>query len=561
MLRDARLGRRILLFTPICRCRVTQDAIFCILDAGGLFNFFLHEVVMLHWARGVGAIAIMVTHTLVSAQPQPNLIFILVDDLRYDALGFVNPGVQTPNLDALAAGGLYLPNAVVTTSLCSPSRATILTGQSARNHRIVDNNDGSEAGLTFFPSYLQEAGYETSFIGKWHMGRASDAPRPGFDHWVSFKGQGVYNPVPGYRLNVNGQPQDQLGYITDELTDYALEWLDSRKVEKPFFLYLSHKAVHADFQPAERHKDQYADVDIELPDPDGDAGASGAGKPMWVRNQRNSWHGVDFPYHSQLSIEDYVREYYAALSAVDESTGRIVAWLRDNDQVENTVVVFFSDNGFLFGDHGLIDKRNAYEPSVRVPMLVYSPGRVPPGVMNTRITNLDIAPTLLGFAGVEPANQMEGQSLVPLLTGATAEADWHAKPFVYEYYWEWTFPQTPTTFAITFDEIKYIQYHGLWDIEELYDLTKDPQERINLVHDADYLSALIDRRSRLFASLANNAGERSVPFREKRAQGLRFRREDGAETADFPESFVRALNALDLRSGFTPPIPPANEEK
>ena len=208
---------------------------------------------------------------------QPNMVFVLVDDLRFDGMGFVNPALETPNLDRLAAEGMYFPNAVVTTSLCSPSRATILTGQSTRNHRIVDNNDASEDHLTFFPHYLQQAGYETAFIGKWHMGRANDAPRPGFDHWVSFKGQGFYFPtdrIPEamqqqgvrHKLNVNGEAVDQTGYITDELTDYALNWLDAQHGNSaPFFLYLSHKAVHSDAQPAPRHRGQYADVDIALP--------------------------------------------------------------------------------------------------------------------------------------------------------------------------------------------------------------------------------------------------------------------------------------------------------
>ena len=484
---------------------------------------------------------------------QPNLIFILVDDLRYDAVGFVNPDLETPHIDALAEGGVYLPNAVVTTSLCSPSRATILTGMSTRNHRIVDNNDASEADLTFFPKYLQTAGYETAFVGKWHMGRADDNPRPGFDKWVSFKGQGVYNPVPGYQLNVDGNAVDQRGYITDELTDYALEWLDQRASEAPFFLYLSHKAVHSDFVPAERHKDQYKDKDITLPDPDADEGAAGAGKPMWVHNQRNSWHGVDFAYHSELAIEEGIKDYYAALSSVDDSVGRIVSWLKSNEQLENTVLVFFSDNGFLFGDHGLIDKRNAYEASVRVPMVAYGPGYIKPGRKDPRVTNLDLAPTFLDFAGAAQPEQFEGQSLRPLLTGEVAQQDWQALPFVYEYYWEWTFPQTPTTFAITYDDIKYIQYHGLWDLEELYDLKKDPQERVNLINDESYVAALVDRRRALYAALQNSRGERTVPFTEKRAQGLRFRNKEGSTAAEFPASFIKAPDAADRFTGFRPP--------
>jgi arylsulfatase A-like enzyme len=179
------------------------------------------------------------------------MIFVLVDDLRFDAMGFLTPGLKTPNIDFMAKHGVYFPNAVVTSSLCSPSRATILTGQTTRNHGVVDNNNSSEDGLIFFPKYLQDAGYQTAFLGKWHMGQASAAPRPGFDHWVSFLGQGTYLPTDylspaeiaaGKRqmLNVDGKETPQKGYITDELTDYAIDWLDKgRDRSKPFFLYLS----------------------------------------------------------------------------------------------------------------------------------------------------------------------------------------------------------------------------------------------------------------------------------------------------------------------------------
>ncbi|MEM7098229.1 MAG: sulfatase [Pseudomonadota bacterium] len=496
---------------------------------------------------------------------QPNMIFVLVDDLRFDGMGFVNPALKTPHIDQLAKSGVYFPNAVVTTSLCSPSRATILTGMSTRNHKIFDNNNTSEAHLTFFPSYLQEAGFTTAFVGKWHMGRAKDDPRPGFDHWVSFKGQGFYNPtdrIPDqmaaagvrHQLNVNGQSVPQTGYITDELTDCALAWLDDvANGNQPFFLYLSHKAVHSDATPAPRHEGQYAEVDIPLPDPNADAGAPGAGKPMWVHNQRNSWHGVDFAYHRGEGFADYVGRYYATLSAVDDSIGRLIKWLGDNDKMDNTILVFYSDNGFLFGDHGLIDKRNAYEASVRVPMVVWAPGRVDEGQVNrARIRNLDLAPTFLDLGGASKPEQMEGQSFKPLLTNKPAQ-DWDSGDFVYEYYWEWTFPQTPTTFSITRDEVKYIQYHGLWDLDELYDLKADPQERVNLLHDTTYRNRLIDLRAALFAALKRPSGEGIVPFSEKRAQGLRFRNRQGSGAAQFPESFMKSVDDEGLFEGFMPP--------
>ena len=198
------------------------------------------------------------------AQPR-NVIFVLVDDLRYDALGYMgHPWIETPHLDALAKSGVQMRNAFVTTALCSPSRASILTGQYAHRHRVVDNNNPVPPGTVFFPQYLQQAGYDTAFIGKWHMGGDSDAPQPGFDRWVSFRGQGTYLPSKN-GLNVDGKAVPQRGYITDELTDYALDWLKQRRADRPFFLYLSHKAVHSDFTPADRHKGRYRDKPFTAP--------------------------------------------------------------------------------------------------------------------------------------------------------------------------------------------------------------------------------------------------------------------------------------------------------
>ncbi|NND95747.1 MAG: sulfatase-like hydrolase/transferase, partial [Pirellulaceae bacterium] len=190
-----------------------------------------------------------------------NVVFILTDDHRYDAMGFMgHPFLETPHLDSLASNGVHLKNAFVTTSLCSPSRASILTGLYTHKHRVIDNNRLVPEGTVFFPQYLQKHGYTTGYFGKWHMGGHHDDPRPGFDHWLSFKGQGNYlAPGPNYTMNLNGKRVKQEGYITDELTDYALEWLDARDAEKPFLLYLSHKAVHDNFTPAERHAGTYAD--------------------------------------------------------------------------------------------------------------------------------------------------------------------------------------------------------------------------------------------------------------------------------------------------------------
>lgn len=380
-----------------------------------------------------------------------NMVFILVDDLRHDGMGFVQPALKTPNIDRLAKEGTYFPNAVVTSALCSPSRATILTGQSVRNHGVVDNNNSSEQGLTYFPHYLQRAGYQTAFIGKWHMGEENDGPRRGFDKWVRFRGQGHYLPSPGTPINVDGKHVKQKGYITDELTDYAMNWLErERDPSKPFFLYLSHKAVHNDPVAAARYKGQYRDTVFKLPDTAADTPANRDGKPMWVQNQRNSWHGIDFMYHTDWKMSEYLKDYYAALTPVDDGIGRILDYLKRKGLDKDTMVVFYSDNGYMIGEHGLIDKRNAYEASIRVPMVVYAPGLMPAGATNAaRVRNLDLAPTFLDIAGVAKPAQMEGRSFLPVATAKQSAKDWNANDFVYEYYWEWTFPMTPTTFAIT----------------------------------------------------------------------------------------------------------------
>jgi arylsulfatase A-like enzyme len=492
--------------------------------------------------------------TVPKARPM-NMIFVLVDDLRYDMLGFLQRGVKTPNIDFLARNGVYFRNAVVTSSLCSPSRATILTGQSVRNHGVVDNTNSTEKGLVFFPSYLQQAGYQTAFFGKWHMGYDDDAPRPGFDHWVSFKGQGTYLPTDnlspaqvaaGVRqtLNVDGKRINRTGYITDELTDYAMDWLQNgRDKRRPFFLYLSHKAVHSDAVPAERHKTQYTDLKINLPASMANTPENNAGKPMWVQNQRNSWHGVDYPSGTDRPITEQVRDIYRTLSAVDESLGRIVTYLKKNGLERETMVVFYSDNGYLIGDHGLIDKRNAYEPSIRVPMIAYAPGVFAKGATNDAVVrNLDLAPAFLDAAGIAKPPQMEGRSWLPLARGEVPAGKWSAGDLIYEYYWDWTTPQTPTTFAIERDRIKYIQYQGVWDTEEIYDLRKDPDEMHNLVDDPAYFETKRTLRAALFAQIADVNGRRSVPLTERSSSGLVYRNANGPHAADFPAGWYRAPN-------------------
>jgi len=339
------------------------------------------------------------------------------------------------------------------------------------------------------------------------MGEVDDSPQPGFDRWVSFRGQGVYyNPL----LNVDGEKVQTDGYVTDLLTNYALDWLGEDDA-RPFFLYLSHKAVHAEFEPAERHAGRYADLDIPYPASMANTESNYAGKPRWVKEQRYSWHGVDYAYHGQLDFDDFYRRYAETLLAVDESVGRVLDRLEEAGLADNTLVIYMGDNGFLLGEHGLIDKRNAYEESIRVPMLAWAPGLVEPGTTITGlIRNIDIAPTVLDVASASTDIVMDGRSFLPMLTGEDAPGD--GGEFLYEYYWEHAFPHTPTTFALRGDRYKFIYYHGVWDTEELFDLSSDPKEMHNLVGVPEHRVLVNGMRTRLFDRL-EEAGAMRVPMR------------------------------------------------
>ncbi len=499
----------------------------------------MHRIVPLLLALLLGAA------TTASAAPR-NIVFVLTDDHRFDAAGFAgHPFLETPNLDGLAKRGAYLPNAFVTTALCSPSRASILTGQFAHRHGVVDNNNPVRADLVFFPELLQRAGYTSGFFGKWHMGGEGDGPQRGFDRWVSFRGQGEYWPdrrgTPSQNrtpmtINVDGKIVPQAGYITDELTDYALRWLDGVPKEKPFFLYLSHKAVHADFVPAERHAGRYRDKKLPIPA----SRTRHEGAPMWVQNQRNSWHGIEFPYHSALDVESYYRSYCETLLAVDESMGRVVEALRARGQLDDTLIVYMGDNGFAFGEHGLIDKRTAYEWSMRVPMVAHCPAAIRGGQkLTSMVANIDIAPTLLAAAGVEAPRDLDGRSFWPMLRGETYTP---RKDLLYEYFWERNFPQTPTLHALRTDRYKYIHVHGLWDTDELYDLEADPGETRNLIRSPQHAATAKEMNVRLFEILRQSQGM-AIPLQQDRGGVNNLRNASGSAAAEFPDHLLRKTTA------------------
>jgi len=459
-----------------------------------------------------------------------DVIFILTDDHRYDALGFLHTQsfIKTPNLDVLAKGGAYLPYAFVTTSLCSPSRASILTGLYAHKHKVIDNQHPVSDDLAFYPQYLQKIGYETAMVGKWHIGGPYDDPQRGFDYWVSFKGQGSYLPNKN-GLNVNGKHVPQKGYITDELTDYALDFLNNRDKSKPFMLYLSHKATHSNFIPAERHKGMFEGEKFDPP-VTLQVGKH-VGAPMWLQNQRNSWHGAEFPYHSSLDIGEYYRRYAETLYGVDENVGRLMDYLKKEGLLESTLIIYMGDNGFQFGEHGLIDKRTAYEASMRVPMLAYCPEIIKPGtVVKNVVANIDIAPTILEAAGLKAPDYMDGRSFLPLVEGK--KIPWR-KGILYEYFWERNFPETPTIHAFRGDRFKYIHYYGLWDSDELYDLKNDPFEITNLIRNESLKDTVVRMNKQLFDILEKTGGM-YIPLYPDSGRQHNFRYEHGSPAASFP---------------------------
>jgi N-acetylglucosamine-6-sulfatase len=435
----------------------------------------------------------------------PDVLFVLVDDLRWDAFSFLgHPYIETPNIDTLRSQGAWMENSFVTTSICCPSRATFLTGTYANRHGVIDN-ESSEYNPDVTPpvsKYLQEAGYKTAMVGKWHMGN-SGAPRPYFDYWLSFKGQGVYNdPL----FNINGEKIQQKGYTTDLLTDYAIDFINDQPKEQPFFLMLSHKAVHEPFQPAPRHKDAFG-ANTTTPEPESWS-EDFADKPAWIRRQRA--RDVRWNYRTRDYAEEnlpdmipppdwkptkkYV-DQLRCLSAVDEGLGRIMEVLRERGTLDNTLIVFTSDNGYFHLEHQRWDKRLAYEESLRIPMIVVYPGKIQAGSTVTQlITNADFAPTVLGYAGLEVPCQMQGADMQPLFEEENPQ--WRDAIF-YEY-WKELVHAIPTMTAVRTDRYKLITFPEIDDIDELYNLDTDPHEMSNLVHDPAYAGLHAEMLEKLY---------------------------------------------------------------
>jgi N-acetylglucosamine-6-sulfatase len=434
----------------------------------------------MHRRQFLESAAALAAPALRAQAPRRNLIFILADDHRFDMIGSLgHPWLKgyTPNLDRMVNQGVHFRNAFVTTSLCSPSRASMLTGLYMHQHGVTDNFTSVNPRLTTYPQRLQQAGYRTGFFGKWHMGGSGDEPRPGFDHWLSFRGQGEYsNP----EMNLNGVRQRMQGNMTDILTASAVRFM-RENAARPYFLYLSHKAVHAPFQPPDRHAGLFAGLAAPRPRTMLHKQEFYSQWPEWVLRRRITRHGVDGMLDSDEPFDVHYRRYCQCLIALDESLGEIFRQLEATHQLEDTLIIYMGDNGYMWGEHGLIDKRAMYEASIRVPVLAHCPslfgaaGRSPSEMM----LNLDIGPTFLDAAGVAAPPAMQGRSLLPLGAGKHPE-NWR-RDFLYEYAWEQDFPYTPNIVGLRTETHSLMNYPGTWDLAELYDLRKDPDQVRNLI--------------------------------------------------------------------------------
>ncbi len=429
-----------------------------------------------------------------AAERRPNVVFVLTDDMRWDCLGCTgHPWLKTPHIDRLAREGVLFKNAFCTTSLCSPSRASILSGLYAHAHKVVNNFTEYPQELPSFPRQLQQAGYATAYIGKWHMGEDNDGKRPGFDYFVTHKGQGKYFDT---EFCFDGRDRRVLpGYYTHVVTELATDWL-KQQGQRPFLLMLGHKAPHSFYVPEPRYAHAFDAAKVEYPP----SAFLLDDKPAWFKTRLNTWHGIygplfdfrkKFPDARPEAVADFAamtRAYWGTIRSVDDSVGQLYAALKDQGVLDNTIFVFTGDNGLLNGEHGMVDKRTMHEPSIRVPLVVRSPGLTPPDrprVVEQMVLHVDAAPSILELCGVAPPPAIHGRSWVKLARGD--DPTWR-KAWFYEYDYEKQFPYTPNVRGVRTDDWKYIRYpHGDGKpdrhLAELYDLQADPEETRNLIAD------------------------------------------------------------------------------
>lgn len=499
-------------------------------------------------------LGLLVFFAACSPQPKeskrPNIIYIMSDDHGYQAISAYGYGLnQTPNIDRLATEGVLFNRATVTNSICAPSRAVMLTGKHSFMNGKVDNVQAFDWGQNNFPKLLQEAGYKTALIGKIHL----DGLPSGFDYSAVLPGQGqYYNP----EFIINGEKKKIPGYVTDLTTDMAIDWMEQQKgTDNPFCLLYHQKAPHREWLPAPRHYKEY--IHKTFPEPenlfDDYEGRGTAAKTAemnvlkdmnwagdskitpemmdelglketlnWDKNayrgntgrmdevQKAQWDSVYGPMNEAFKeaypgmdetalmkwrYQRYMQDYLGCIASVDEGVGRVLDYLEENGLADNTIVVYTSDQGFYLGDHGWFDKRFMYEESFRTPLLIRYPGEIEPGTRSDALVqNLDFAPTFLDYAGVEIPEDMQGESMRPLLSG---ESDQWRQAVYYTYYEYPSIHMVKRHYGVATERYKLIHFYYDVDEWELYDLETDPNEMTNVYDAPDYADVRKDMHQKL----------------------------------------------------------------
>ena len=444
---------------------------------------------------------------------RPNILFMVVDDLRWDDFGAAgHPFVETPNIDRLAREGALFANAFTTTPLCSPARASLLTGQYAHVNGIIDNTERGPTShsMRTFPRDLHDAGYETAFVGKWHMGK-DDSRRPGFDYWVTMKGQGsVVDP----EIIENDKREVIEGHVTDIFTERALGFLE-RERDRPFLLYVAYKALHpgpggliaGGFIAPDRFEGRYTDAKIPRRE---NYGVAPKDKPALQR----LFEGLPELGPESVTPDQTIRDRLEMLLGVDDSVGQLLQVLEDRGELDNTVVVFTSDHGYFYGEHGLnAERRLAYEETARIPIVVRYPSLVEAGsTPEPFVLAIDLAPTMLELGGVTPNDAIQGRSLLPVFSGDASSwrtsllIEHHSDPFSYIGSGQLRRATNMGYHAVRTERYKYIRYTDLEGMNELYDLETDPYELTNLIDAPEAQETLAEMQNELAALLEQTGG-------------------------------------------------------
>lgn len=445
---------------------------------------------------------------------QPNILFFMSDDHAAPAIGAYGSRInETPQIDRIAGGGMRFDNCFCTNAICTPARASVLTGQYSHVNGVRSNQehlDGTRPGL--LQKVLRAAGYQTGIIGKWHLGHGGDADPTGFDYWHILPGQGDYQDPAMIEMGVE---RKHSGYVTDIITDQALGWLRDRDKERPFFLMCQHKAPHRPWEPSTRHANLFDDVEIPEPETFHDDYSHRA-RPAAEARMCVDGHlkqrdlkvdppaGLDGLELKRWKYQRYIKDYLRCCAGVDESVGRLLDWLDEEGLTEDTVVVYTADHGFFLGEHGWYDKRFMYEESLRIPFLIRYPAEIARGTSTAEIlSNTDFAPTLLDLAGIEVPEGMQGTSARPVLQGNTP-SDWKQSHY-YRYWMHRGGHNVCAHYGVRTHEYKLIYYYGQkfddppvknpeW---ELFDLKKDPGEMRNVYGESAYAETVRELKKEL----------------------------------------------------------------